>query len=70
MHTNFDDLDEIINIQSKCISDPYMLGLYNGLVTAKAILTGTDSVLKHTADIKPIPDVKVTTNDQQKEATV
>lgn len=36
-------LDEVIKIQKNNLTDNYMIGLYNGLVTAKCVLLDTDS---------------------------
>lgn len=36
------NLDEVIEIQKNNLTDSYMIGLYNGLVTARAILLNND----------------------------
>ena len=40
------NLDEVIEIQKNNLTDSYMIGLYNGLVTAKAILLNNNDNIK------------------------
>lgn len=38
------NLNELIEVQRKCLGTRYMIGLYNGLVLAKSVLTGEEPV--------------------------
>lgn len=38
------NLNELIEVQRKCLGTKYMIGLYNGLVLAKSVLTGEEPV--------------------------
>lgn len=39
-----ENLNELIEVQRKCLGTRYMIGLYNGLVLAKSVLTGEEPV--------------------------
>ena len=39
-----ENLNELIEMQRKCLGTRYMIGLYNGLVLAKSILTGEEPI--------------------------
>lgn len=41
-----DNLNKVIEVQKNNLTDSYMIGLYNGLVTAKAILLNNDTDIK------------------------
>lgn len=39
-----ENLNELIEVQRKCLGTRYMIGLYNGLVLAKSVLTGEEPI--------------------------
>lgn len=41
-----DNLNKVIEVQKNNLTDSYMIGLYNGLVTAKAILLNNNTDIK------------------------
>lgn len=38
------NLNQLIEVQRKCLGTRYMIGLYNGLVLAKSVLTGEEPI--------------------------
>lgn len=39
-----ENLNELIEVQRKCLGTRYMIGLYNGLILAKSVLTGEEPI--------------------------